>query len=97
MNTEQNLKHPKDFESPLCAEVGSQFFFLDDEDDDTIDKETANTSYAIASGICKKCEHISDCAEWGIRREKWGFWGGLTPNERQAIRRKRNITLRDTQ
>lgn len=91
------LVSPQNFENPLCAEVGTQFFFLDDDDDDTINPETANVSYNIALSICKKCIHISDCAEWGIRRERWGVWGGLTPYDRSQIRRKRNITLREPQ
>lgn len=93
---EKKLVNPQTFTNPLCAEVGPQFFFIDDEDDTTIDPETANVSYNIALSICQKCSHITDCAEWGIRQERWGVWGGLTPNDRSIIRRKRNITLRET-
>lgn len=95
MSTPAELVNPRTFEQPLCAEVSPSFFFLDDLDDNTIDEATANTSYKVAVTICSSCEHISDCAEWGIRKEIWGVWGGLTPPQRRAIRRTRNITVRE--
>lgn len=93
--TRLTLIHPKTFNTPLCAQVGPSFFYLDDDDDDTIDSATANASYKIAIDICSKCSHKSDCAEWGIQKERWGVWGGLTPYQRANIRRKRKITLKD--
>lgn len=92
-----NLIHPKTFNKPLCAEVGATFFYIDDDDDETINIETANVSYQVALEVCKKCIHISDCAEWGIRKERWGVWGGLTPPQRSEIRRKKKITLKEAQ
>ena len=91
--TQINIKHPKTFDAPLCAEVGTTFFYIDDDDDETINPEAANLSYQFAVSICSKCVHISDCAEWGVRKEKWGVWGGLTPPQRIEIRKKRKITL----
>lgn len=93
--TRLKLVHPKTFEEPLCAEVGPTFFYLDDDDDDTVSLSQINNSYKTALEICAKCSHITDCAEWGIQKERWGVWGGLTPPQRANIRRKRNITLKD--
>ncbi len=90
---EKKLREPHTFESPLCAEIGAEFFY--DEDDNTIDKESVITSQRIAKSICAKCQHAADCAEWGLYRERWGIWGGLTPKERIVIRQNRRITLKE--
>lgn len=89
----QNLKliSPENFDNPLCAQVGGSFFYLDDKDDDTLNQENLNLSYNQAISICKNCEHIVECAEWGINKEVYGVWGGLTPYDRIQIRSKRKI------
>jgi len=38
---------------------------------------------------------LQECAEWGIRNERFGIWGGLSAVERKRIRRQRGITLRE--
>jgi len=95
--TKSSLPEPKKFEEPLCAQVGFQFFYIDDEDDDTVPEEMKNNSYKTAIEICKMCIHKTECAEWGIYREKWGVWGGLTPYDRVTIRKRFKITLLDSQ
>lgn len=94
--TRLQLVNPKTFSNPLCSEVGYQFFYIDDEDDDTIPEHLKNKSYKTAIKVCSSCEHISDCAEWGIRKESWGVWGGLTPWDRTQIRKERGMTIRDS-
>lgn len=91
----KKLVEPKKFLEPLCAEVGPSFFYIDDKDDDTIDESSANLTYDVALSICKNCKHITECAEWGIYKERWGVWGGLTPLDRTLIRKKRRINLLD--
>ncbi len=44
-----------------------------------------------AKNVCAGCPFLADCAEWGIRRERFGVWGGLTEDERQVIRSRRGI------
>lgn len=92
MSTEK-LRDPRTYETPLCAQTSPTFFFLDDDDDPTIPEEALNKSYATALEICRMCDHRTECAEWGIRHERWGVWGGLTPPQRVQIRRTRKITL----
>lgn len=90
-----NIRNPREFENPLCAEVGVLFFFLDDEDDNNIPPELSNTSYTEAIHICNRCEHIAECAEWAIKYETHGFWGGLNPKQRKDIRRQRRISVQE--
>ena len=92
-NPKTKLPNPKKFDEPLCAEVGFQFFYIDDADDDTVPESMKNNSYKTALKICGMCKHQADCAEYGIQKEDWGVWGGLTPYDRQRIRKKRGITL----
>lgn len=87
------LRYPFTYENPLCAQTSPSFFFIDDDDDDTIPESMKQGSYNEALSICKTCSHVSECAEWGIRYEAHGFWGGLSPNQRRLIRKNRKITL----
>lgn len=87
--TETGLRPPHKYESPLCAEVGTYYFYIDDVDDPTV--VNPNWNYSVARDICNKCSHITECAEWGIRHESEGMWGGLTPAERTSIRVQRRI------
>ena len=81
---------PWEFEEPLCAEVGVEIFYTDDKDDMRVD---SMSTYAMASSICRKCVHIGEFAEWAIKNELFGFWGGLTPKDRTNIRRRKRISV----
>lgn len=44
----------------------------------------------IARNFCKRCPVIRECAAYAIAAEEpHGIWGGLTPKQRQTIRRDR--------
>lgn len=75
----------RDFNNPLCAQVDGELWF----------PEKGGSSVA-AKKICSQCSHITDCAEWGIKHEVYGIWGGLSVVERKKIRRQRNIKVENT-
>ena len=81
---------PWEFEEPLCSEVGVEMFYTDDKDDMRVD---SMSTYAMASSICRKCVHIGECAEWAIKNELFGFWGGLTPKDRTNIRKRKKLSI----
>jgi WhiB family redox-sensing transcriptional regulator len=85
------MRKPWDFEEPLCAEVGVELFFARDSDDK--EQLLRATSYQEAKSLCNKCVHQMECAEWGIKNEEHGVWGGLSPTERTAIRRVNRIPI----
>jgi hypothetical protein len=86
------LQEPWTFENPLCSQVGGDTFYAGDEDDpDCLQPTTGYTQ--DAKKVCGNCEHIVECAEWGIRHEKYGVWGGLSPYELTLVRKKRNINV----
>jgi WhiB family redox-sensing transcriptional regulator len=77
------MRVPWTFENPSCAEIGTDFFFPDIGDG-------VPTS---VFNICKACPHLAECAEWGIQRERYGTWGGLSAVKRKKIRQLRGISL----
>jgi WhiB family redox-sensing transcriptional regulator len=79
------MKYP-DFTSANCASVGLDLFF---EEEDTGKFRNVKE----AKKICSACPIQDTCAEWGLKHEKYGIWGGLLPHERDAIRKQRNIML----
>jgi hypothetical protein len=87
-----NPRPPWHFEDPLCAEVGVDLFFSKDRDDPTQD-DILEDSYSLARTICDSCEHKIECAEWAIRNEIHGLWGGTSPRDRRSIRTKLKITV----
>jgi len=82
------VREPREYENPLCAEVSGNFWFPDTQAD-----INAVQDAIAAKSICHRCSHRTECAEWGIRKEYYGIWGGLTLRERQVIRRQKGIRI----
>lgn len=86
------LKGPWEFENPSCAGVGVDLFYRNDAD--LYGKESLSIlELNQIKSICMSCPCLSECAEWGVSRERWGIWGGMTPKERELIRRRRRRNL----
>lgn len=47
----------------------------------------------MAKKLCAGCPVIAQCADYGIRFERWGIWGGLTEGARQKMRTRLKIVL----
>jgi hypothetical protein len=63
----------------LCAEVDPELFY----------PEVGNSAHA-AKTICRRCAVIDQCLEWALENgEQWGVLGGLSPEERAALRKRR--------
>jgi WhiB family redox-sensing transcriptional regulator len=81
------MREPREYEDPLCAQSGGDFWFPE--------PGLGSTPEAIyARSICHNCIHQSECAEWGIHNERYGIWGGLSEFQRKQIRKQRNIIVR---
>lgn len=87
------LVPPWKFTEALCAEIGTEIFYIEDRDENI--SRSRQLDYEMAKRICNKCSHITQCAQWAINKEKHGFWGGLTPLERKKIRGRMNIVLEE--
>lgn len=90
------LTPPWEFDNPSCAEIGVDLFY---RDSDNMESNSVNEQNQVRE-ICNDCPCKSKCADWGIYRERWGIWGGLTPGDRDKIRRRmrrnREITEKTT-
>ena len=80
------MRDPGFYENPACASVGGDFWFPE--------KASDSGDIALAKSICGGCLHRTECAEWGIKNESFGIWGGLSQNARTRIRRKKNINIK---
>lgn len=81
-------------DSASCREVGAEFFFAPDPDEET--DEDPLYSAARARAICARCPVRDQCLDDAMAREgtadrhsRAGVWGGLTPSQRAALARAR--------
>ena len=77
------MKYPFTGDEP-CAQVGTDVFF----------PEVLNVpawQRKLITTVCYSCPIQSTCLEWGMRHEEFGFWGGLSPNQRKELRRKAGV------
>jgi hypothetical protein len=84
------MREPRFYETPSCATVGGDFWFPEKEK-----RSVSNTDIKTAKSICRSCIHQSECAEWGIAKETYGIWGGLTADDRKYIRRQKRISIEE--
>lgn len=62
-----------------CAGQDPELFFA----------EHATGSYTEARTICATCPVTAECLAWAVNTNtKFGLWGGLTPHQRQHLRRR---------
>ena len=84
------MREPRFYESPSCAQIGGDLFFPEKEG-----QAFGNIEIAMAKRICLSCPHQTECAQWGIKKEIHGIWGGLTESDRRRVRKEKNILLRE--
>lgn len=71
-----------------CVQTWADAFFPDYEDD-----YLSVTNAAKA--MCASCPVRVQCAEYGMKHEVYGIWGGITEGERRRVRRSQNRRLPD--
>lgn len=60
----------------LCAQTDPELFYPD-----------KGESVRPAKSVCKRCPVRTECLQHALdRNEYFGIWGGLSPNERTALR-----------
>jgi hypothetical protein len=86
------MRYPDFDGTQPCAGVDTNIFFPnpgrkeDNEDYGALD-------YKQARMICAPCRFQYECALWAIHHDNMqGMFGGLTPDERAAFRRRAGIT-----
>lgn len=75
-------------EGAACAEIGTDFFYLDSGYADWV---TANK---YLRSVCASCPVQRQCFEWAIQHEEFGWWGGYSARERAGMRKQLGIELK---
>jgi hypothetical protein len=52
-----------------------------------------NAIAELAKRACLTCPVLVACRRWGLHHEEFGIWGGMSPKERNTMRKARGITL----
>jgi WhiB family transcriptional regulator, redox-sensing transcriptional regulator len=69
-------------ESAACRGAETEIFYAE-----------AGPAVSRAKLVCAACSDRAECAQWGLAKEEFGIWGGLTARERARERRIRGIRL----
>jgi WhiB family redox-sensing transcriptional regulator len=69
----------------LCGQVDPEIFYVD-----------KGGSVAPAKRVCLACDVRAQCLEWALEMDDdFGVWGGLSRDERWALRRERRSASPD--
>ena len=80
------MRGPWNFEEPRCKGVDTEMYY-------PVEASTHFPEKKLIVSICGSCVHQAECADWGIRHERFGIWGGLNETQRKEIRKQKNIVL----
>jgi len=69
-----------DWSRANCKGISTDLFFLEE---DLLRRKQITTSHIRR--ICFACPIRRECYRYGFEKERWGIWGGVTPNERNDI------------
>lgn len=76
-----------DWEQASCRGVFTDLFYL----------ETSYEAFVVNPQLrrmCAACPILDQCRDYAIRNENYGFWGGLTVQERHRLRARMNRSNR---
>jgi WhiB family redox-sensing transcriptional regulator len=76
-----------DLPRALCVKHPSSLFFLEGH--------PGRDPYKEGRAICARCPEKEACLEWAMtEHEPAGLWGGLSPEEREALKKRRQRDAR---
>lgn len=73
-----------------CAQGANMFLFFTEE---RHNPGQLRERVEAAKNLCGTCPIVAECADWGVRHERYGVWGGLSERERTAIRARDGIRV----
>lgn len=69
-----------------CRDMDSNMFYYEDQERGPAKEKRI----ADAKAICAGCVVKEECLEFALTiNERYGIWGGLTEEERQSVKRRR--------
>ena len=69
------------FDRGACKGIDTNLFY---PDKDLFSREEER----IFHKMCVECPVMEACLEWGLAHERYGVWGGTTPAQRKAVRKR---------
>jgi len=82
-------------ERAACREHDLDLFFLPGENNDKKGRKPV-TYPASTIAICNACPVANECLTYALNNnERYGLWGGKTPNARRQLRRRLGLTAPD--
>lgn len=80
-----SIPYPRFTGSEPCRSIDPEVFFMKPPGSPQVRK--------MLRALCGACDLRNECAEYAIRHELHGFWGGMTATERREYRQRYGITL----
>lgn len=69
-----------------CRDMDSNLFYYEDQERGP----AKEARIAKAKAVCQGCSVKTECLEFALEiNERYGIWGGLTEEERQSVKRRR--------
>ena len=65
----------------LCRDEDPELFFAEDCLQPDLER------IELARSVCAECVERVPCLIWAMANESFGMWGGLTANERKALKK----------
>jgi len=78
--------HNPEQDSPACLGIDPELFYLEQN-------MQAASMHRQLKPICDSCPLLEQCREHALKHELYGYWAGMTANERQELRRRMGIVL----
>jgi len=75
--------------SEACSGIGVDIFY----DDSRKNVYQGREHREALTAICLSCPRLNECSEYAIKHEQYGFWAGMTEDQRHEYRKKNKITL----
>lgn len=85
------VKRPAYDGSQNCFGLDIDFFYQ--EEGDTDRKIGTKGIHDTLRRICSTCPFLDECREYAIYHEGYGFWGGMSENQRRNYRREHKIVV----
>ena len=85
---------PDEAAQALCAQVGGDLFFLQDDAQGNRTKPGFLTwEIRMAKSVCQQCPVKQPCLDEALKNPSLqGVWGGTTGNERRRLRRESRVS-----
>jgi hypothetical protein len=91
-----------DYTNAACKGLDTELFYDwsdsvimsgDYDDHDSLYRAPKPATYGMLRRLCLSCPVLQECREWAIAHEEYGFWGGMSPIERESERSMRGVRL----